>query len=39
MFSHREWFPYEFLQIINIPIDETDVIYKIFSLKNKTMWL
>jgi hypothetical protein len=26
MFSHREPFPYEFLQIINFPITETEVI-------------
>ena len=36
MFSHRESFPYEFPQIINIPVTEAEVICAISSLKNKT---
>jgi len=36
IFSLRESFPYEFLQIINITMTETEVICKIYSLKNKT---
>ena len=36
MFSLSESFPYEFPQIINIPITETEVIFTISSLKNKT---
>ena len=35
-FSLRESFPYEFPQIINIPIAEAEVICTISSLKNKT---
>ena len=37
MFSLRESFPYEFPQIINMPITETKVICTISSLKNKTL--
>jgi len=36
VFSLRESFPYEFPQIINIPITEAEVICAISSLKNKT---
>jgi len=36
MFSLRESFPYEFPQIINMPITGTKVICTIYSLKNKT---
>jgi hypothetical protein len=36
MFSLRESFPYEFPQIINIPITETEVIWTTSSIKNKT---
>ena len=36
MFSLRESFPYEFPQIINIPITEAKVICNISPLKNKT---
>jgi len=36
VFSLRVSFPYEFQQIINIPITETEVICTISSLKNKT---
>jgi hypothetical protein len=35
VFSLRESFLYEFLQIINIPITETEVMFTISSLKNK----
>ena len=36
MFSFRELFPYEFPQIINIPITEAEVICAVSSLKIKT---
>jgi hypothetical protein len=36
LFSLRESFPYEFTQIINIPITDAEVICAISSLKNKT---
>jgi len=36
MFSLTESFPYEFPQIINIPVTEAEVICAISSLKNKT---
>jgi len=36
MFSLRESFPYEFPQIINIPITEAEVICTVSSFKNKT---
>jgi len=36
IFSIRESYPHEFLQIINIPITETEVVCTISSLKNKT---
>ena len=36
IFSLKESFPYEFLQIINIPMTETEVKYNVYSLKNKT---
>ena len=36
VFSLRESFPYEFPQIINIPITKTELICAISSLKNKT---
>jgi len=36
MFSLRESFPYEFPQIINIPVTEIEFICAISSLKNKT---
>jgi hypothetical protein len=36
MFSLRESFPYEFSQIIKIPITVAEVICAISSLKNKT---
>jgi len=36
MFSLRESFPYEFSQIFNIPITETEFTCPISSLKNKT---
>ena len=36
MFSLRESFPYEFPQIINIPITEAEVICAVSSLKIKT---
>ena len=37
LFSLRESFPYEFPQIIHIPITETEVICTISSLENKTL--
>ena len=37
MFSLRESFPYEFPQIINIPVTEAEVICAISSLKNETL--
>jgi len=37
LFSLRELFPYEFPQIINIPIAEAEVICVIYSLQNITL--
>jgi len=39
IFSLKELYPYEFPQIISIPITEAEVACAISSLKNKTMWL